>query len=177
MKRWIYLLVPLAAATLLVSSCEDNVTTVQVTTNVIEVVEQPEEVVEAPIVADPFLFHKRGVILALNWSPVGGMADAGSDNFLHEIVTEDGRFLVLTAATIVFVQRESCSGFNPAVVGDVTVGDPIDYFYYMDNADFSRIPNRLTLDELWVYDTNCPLFELEDEDEHEDTDPCFNCWM
>ena len=93
--------------------------------------------------------------------------------FLHEIVTETGKHLILKGSTLVFAQREDCGGFSPAVVADLSVGDPIEYYYYMEKVDFSMVPNKTTLHELRVYNTNCPLPELETED----TNSCFTCWM
>jgi hypothetical protein len=91
---------------------------------------------------DDFLLSRETTVKFVSDSYVkGGLA----------IITEGfGNDLLITPATAVFVQRESGSGFSSGNASEIKPDADIEYFYFIENTDFSQSPAIYEIERIFV---------------------------
>jgi hypothetical protein len=77
-----------------------------------------------------------------------------SDSYVPDaifILRDDfGNDILIKATTPVFVQRESESGFSKGNASEIRPDAEIEYFYYIENADFSQSPAIYEIERIFV---------------------------
>jgi hypothetical protein len=77
-----------------------------------------------------------------------------SDSYVEgaiSIIRESlGNDLLISSSTPVFILRDSSSGFSKGNATEIRPKASIEYFYYMDNANFSQNPSQYTIERIFV---------------------------
>ena len=91
---------------------------------------------------DDFLLSRTAEVVYVSESYVEGAIFVLRDSM--------GNDILIKATTPVFVQRESGSGFSKGNGSEIRPNAEIEYFYYIENADFNQSPAIYEIERIFV---------------------------
>jgi len=88
------------------------------------------------------------------------------------LISTGGKRYQLKSDTLVFLERDSCSGYEPVeprgVMPQGYVGNIARVYYYLSDVNFGANPPIYPLNEMWLYRGKCPapaITEIPDDDD------------
>ena len=97
-----------------------------------------------------FIFRTIGIVLYQNAVP---WDTANSSRII--VTTQDQHFLV-TSTTEIMAQRASCSGFAPAGLDAFDYGSTVEFYYDINNVDWTYPPAVYLCERVVIWSTSCP---------------------
>ena len=79
-----------------------------------------------------YVFSDIGIVRFLN--------DSYDSSVIKIIELVSGDHLYIRNNTLIYVLRPSGSGYSLSDIGEIDIGDIIEYFYYMEDRDFESDP-------------------------------------
>lgn len=89
-----------------------------------------------------YLFSDVGIVRFIN--------DPMDNSTIKVIRLQSGDELHIKSDTVVYVLRESGSGYSVSGIGEIDAGDIIEYFYHMEDRNFQNDPNIIYPTKIYI---------------------------